>query len=413
MANTIIENLPLLTFTNVYDPLVVSSNLATGSAFRFVLDVSGALGSARLKCDPHPVSRFGFFGINRIVETLFLPTIPQISSAWQAGNWATQANLTLREEISGTLATGVITSKVFAAGGHAGYIDYLNAVQENYRLISTGTTGAAGDILFSNRPTERSLLFTTPEFVHAIVDPALVSGVQCRVRYYNSVGTLVRTFFTSRAGTGVSNIINMGGQAVYNLTGAQCSDGNAGSLNFPPQGGFYDYSLVADNANTTTGKRRSLDYRIYLKTIQSGINVQNVCSGTIYEHNSGHEMVLFFLNEYGSWDTFEFTMKRRRRVNVTRQQYGRNFDTYGFENWIQNINTEYQYEYELNTDWLTNTEFTWLLELIVSRFVYMHMPTIGLMPVLLQNNDYRIERRINDGLRQLQIIALAAEKIIA
>jgi len=205
----------------------------------------------------------------------------------------------------------------------------------------------------------------------------------------------------------------MGGQAVYNLTGAQCSDGNAGSLNFPPQGGFYDYSLVADNANTTTGKRRSLDYRIYLKTIQSGINVQNVCSGTIYEHNSGHEMVLFFLNEYGSWDTFEFTMKRRRRVNVTRQQYGRNFDTYGFENWIQNINTEYQYEYELNTDWLTNTEFTWLLELIVSRFVYMHMPTIGLMPVLLQNNDYRIERRINDGLRQLQIIALAAEKIIA
>lgn len=412
MALTIIEDFAKLQLTNVYDPVILSSTLMASAGMRYVLDVSGTLGSARLKCDPVPDTKYGFFGINRIVETLFVRSVPQIVSAWQTGRWAVKANLTYREEYPNqTISSGLITGSIFAVQGYAGYADAVVALGNGFPYIITGSTGVVGDIVFSNRPTQRSLLFTTPEYIHAVVDPALVSGIQVCVRYYDNAGTVARTFYVTRSGTTESNIINVGGQALYNLTAGECSDGNNGTLNFPAQGGFYDYQLVADSAGVVTGRKRSQEFRVYLKTIQSGLSVNNVCSGTIYESNTGHNMVLMFQNEYGSFDTYEFTMKRRTSVNVEREQIRRNVDVYGFQNWIENNSVMFQYSYELNTDWLLDSEWTWLMELIASPRVYMHVATIGWMPIILQNNSYIINRRINDNLRQLNITALSGEKI--
>jgi len=410
MATTIIESLPLIITTNNYDPVIVSSNLTSGSAFRYVLDVSGSIGSARLKCDPIPGTKYGFFGVNKVVETLFVPQIPQIVSSWQTGGWAVRANLIHREEVSGSLVTGIVSGTIFATQGSNDYIDYnADWLTNNYRFIATGSSGSAGDWHFSNRPSERNLLFTTPEYIHAIVNESLVTGIQIRVQYYDSNGSVARTFYVTRSGTTTSNIINVGGQALYNLSAAQCSDSNNGQLNFPAIGGFYEYQLIADTANTITGRRRSNVFRVYLKTI-SGSNINAACLATTYENANGHYMVLLFMNKHGSWDTFEFTMKKRESINVERVPFKRNFDVYGYNSQMENADVKYQIQYELNSNWLTDAEFNWLQELIYSPKIYMHVPTISWQPVILQNSNYTINTRKNDGLRQLQIIAFG-EKV--
>lgn len=411
MAITILENLPVINATNNYDPVIVSSNLVTGTNFRYVLDVSGAIGSARLKCDPTPGNKYGFFGVNKIIETLFVPQIPQITSAWQTGQWAVQANLTFREETNGTLATGVLTGKIFAAMASNDYIDYIGDwLANNYKFITTGNSGNINDIHFSNRPSSRNLLFTTPEFVHAIVDSSLVTGISIRIRYYDDTGAIARTFYINRNATTISQIINVGGQALFNLTAGETSDSQIGSINFPSQGGYYDYELVADNAGVVTGRRRSRNFTIRLKTTSTNNNINSACLATTYEQANAHYMVLLFLNQHGSWDTFEFVMKRRISIDVERNGFKRNQDVYGFNAQMENNDVRYQIKYELNTDWLSDDEFVWLQELIFSPKVYIHVPTISWQPVILQNNSYTIHTRKNDGLRQLQINAFG-EKV--
>jgi hypothetical protein len=404
MAIVITEALPLMNLTNFYDPAIVSSSLAVSSTFRYVADVSGAIASARLKCDPIPSTRLGFFGVNKIIETLFVPAIPQVTKNWQTGNWAVKANVTFREELGGAITGTPVSASIFAIEGNSDYFDYISIfIARNSDLIATSVAGSAS-YLFSNRPTFRRLLYNTPEYVHAVLDNTIITAINIRIRYLNESRTILRTFWITRNTTTISQIINVGGSALYTLTAGECSDGNAGSVSFPAQNGYIDYQFHFDNTTTSTGKTRSRLYEYQLKTTNGTTFTPNTsCFTSIYEVTSGHEMTLLFKNHYGAWDTFEFTMKKRKRLSVKREQSNINSDVYGFQRWNLEQNVEYQYEYELNTDWLTDTEFDWLAELIVSPRVYLHISGISWLPVLIKNNSYDFFTRRNDGLRQLQI----------
>ncbi len=65
-------------------------------------------------------------------------------------------------------------------------------------------------------------------------------------------GTPRAAFLVTGSTSTISNIINAGPYGLYNLTSSQCSDGSAGSVNFPANGGKIAVLVTFNTAGTNT-----------------------------------------------------------------------------------------------------------------------------------------------------------------
>jgi hypothetical protein len=118
-------------------------------------------------------------------------------------------------------------------------------------------------------------------------------------------------------------------------------------------------------------------------------------------------------NDYGGIDSHTFTLKNRKSASVTREQYSR------LSNVLQKVQTKevaastYEYEWELNSDWLTDTEFEYVFGLIHSKKVWI--VDLGQTPLSVSNhetktynayvetNSHRFFRRVNDKLKSFAV----------
>ena len=105
----------------------VSGSLTSATNYRYVCDVKNGAGTttlARLKCDKLPTTNYGFFDVQKVVETLMAPTVPtlaQVGFADHAGFYSGY-RLTFMEEYGNTpvVQTGTTTnvSGVLAFAGN-------------------------------------------------------------------------------------------------------------------------------------------------------------------------------------------------------------------------------------------------------------------------------------------------------
>ena len=70
--------------TPVYNKMLfkVSGSLTSATNYRYVCDVKDTAGTntlARLKCDKLPTTNYGFFDVQKVVETLVAPTKPTLA----------------------------------------------------------------------------------------------------------------------------------------------------------------------------------------------------------------------------------------------------------------------------------------------------------------------------------------------
>ena len=373
MSITVISSLPSLLPVGNSDVVVVSSNNTASANFRYVCDVSGSVSSARLKCDKLPTTNYGFFGVSKVVETLIAPKVPQLTSGWQDGGYAVNANLTFREEYGSppSVATGGTASasliawqaafrqQDYAAFQPSGYIDDL---------------GATRTLTVSNRPSAYSLASGQHDFLNYIVSGA--SAVLAYVEYYSGVSG-VRDFQVSSANGNLTQLFNLGPAGLLSLTSSQCSDGFAGSVNFPTAG------------NT---------YKVYLErncyTPQYTITIDNC--------QRYNDLQVFFRNMYGGIDSYTFTRMNRQRVDVDRKTYGYNASVYGDDVYDKQWSVTYRDTYTLNSDWLTDAQFSWLQEMIYSPECWIQIGT-QLVPIVVQTNTYNIRKRVVDKLQQISV----------
>lgn len=126
---------------------------------------------------------------------------------------------------------------------------------------------------------------------------------------------------------------------------------------------------------------------------------------------SEHKVRLFFLNYYGAFDSVSFDMKNYKRTRMNRQRYrqgkgslsgiGVSYETYDRE--TTDFKVEYDTEYELNSDWLTDKEFQWLEQLVTSPVVFYQSSEWGLVACNITDNEYRTRRKQNNKTNQLNL----------
>jgi hypothetical protein len=69
----------------------------------------------------------------------------------------------------------------------------------------------------------------------------------------------------------------------------------------------------------------------------------------------------------------------------------------------------FDYVYALNSDWLTDAESEWLIELLRSGQVWLELDG-DLVEAVVNTNQYQFVTRRNDQLQQLQIEVAVAYK---
>ena len=379
MSITIISALPSLLPVGNSDVVVVSSNNTASANFRYICDVSGSLSSARLKCDKLPTTNNGFFGVSKVVETLIAPKIPQLTSGWQDGGYAVNTNLTFREEFGSppTVATGGTASASLIAWQAAfRQQDYAAYSPSGYQA----NTIAGATVTVSNRPTSYTLASADHDFLGFLIKAG--STPVAEIQYNDTSGASARVF-TVTGSSNISNYFNMGALGLYNLTAGQTSDSDDGSVLFPLVGASYTVRLILDDA--ADDKDRTPTYTITIDNCQ--------------RYN---DLRVFFRNMYGGVDGYTFTRMNRQRVDVDRKTYGYNASVYGDDVYDKQWSVTYRDTYTLNSDWLTDAEFTWLQEMIYASECWIQLGT-QLVPVVVQTNTYNVRKRVVDKLQQISV----------
>ena len=379
MSITVISALPSLLPVGNSDVVVVSSDNTASANFRYVCDVSGSLSSARLKCDKLPTTSNGFFGVSKVVETLIAPKIPQLTSGWQDGGYAVNANLTFREEFGTppTVATGGTASASLIAWQAAfRQQDYAAYSPSGYQA----NTIAGATVTVSNRPTSYTLASADHDFLGFLIKAG--STPVAEIQYNDTSGASARVF-TVTGSSNISNYFNMGALGLYNLTAGQTSDSDDGSVLFPLVGASYTVRLILDDA--ADDKDRTPTYTITIDNCQ--------------RYN---DLRVFFRNMYGGVDGYTFTRMNRQRVDVDRKTYGYNASVYGDDVYDKQWSVTYRDTYTLNSDWLTDAEFSWLQEMIYAPECWIQLGT-QLVPVVVQTNTYNIRKRVVDKLQQISV----------
>jgi hypothetical protein len=343
-----------------------------------------------LKCDKLPSTNFGFFDVAKVVETLIAPTKPSLTQTGfvdHAGYYSGY-RLDFMEEYGNTpvVQTGTVTT-VSGVIGFAGNLEQLELATWSSTLYFP-----SGAIV---NDTTRMLTTPTTRTVYADGYGWLSIGQfnygveQAYIQYWSATGaTFARQFDVSASGTSGSTVIRfgVGPMNLKALTSGQCSDGNPGDYLFQGNAGdFYD---------------------VYF---QKGANItirQRYVIGQCQRFNS---IPVHFQNKYGGIDSYTFTLKNRKRANITRQTFGYNSDVYATTTYDKVWAGEFDYVYALNSDWLTDAESAWLIEMVRSGQVWLELDG-QLVEAIVNANTYQFTTRRNDRLTQLQVEVAVAYK---
>ena len=378
--------------TPVYNKMIfkVSGSLTSATNYRYVCDVKNGAGTttlARLKCDKLPTTNYGFFDVQKVVETLMAPTVPtlaQVGFADHAGFYSGY-RLTFMEEYGNTpvVQTGTTTnvSGVLAFAGNLEQLELADWSGNTYfsAFITDGVSRAL------TTPTTRTVYSTDYGFLCMGQSGTPFDRVQ--------VTYPTRAFTVALPGS-VSGSIARFGAGPMNLkalTSAQCSDSQAGSVGFPTAEGS-SYTLAFEDSFAG-------NFSVY------------------YTYNIGpcerfNSIPVHFVNKYGGIDSYTFTMKNRKRANVEREVYGYNSDVYATTTYNKMWAGSFDYVYALNSDWLTDAESEWLIEMVRSGQVWLELDG-QLVEAVVNANQYQFVTRRNDRLTQLQIeVAVAYDNSI-
>ena len=399
MSISVLSGSPLVA-TPVYNKMLykVSGSLIAQPNYRYVCDVKNPAGTtlARLKCDKLPATNFGFFDVQRVVETLVAPTAPSLTQTGfvEHSGFYSGYRLDFTQEYGSTPAVTGATTTVSGVMAFAGNLEQLELADWSGGLYFP--SGTFEDLI------TRSLATNVRRTVYSDSYGWLAQGVgsgftnpqntDAQITYYTAGGALVRFYNVSIGSASGSTIFRFGAGPlnITALTSGQCSDGFAGSVNFPTaEGAYYTISFLDDNGNATV----PFTYVI----------------GPCERFDS---IPVHFVNKYGGIDSYTFTMKNRKRANIQREVFGYNSDVYATTTYNKVWAGSFDFVYALNSDWLTDAESEWLIEMVRSGYVWLELGG-QLVEAVVNANQYQFVTRRNDRLTQLQLeVAVAYDNSI-
>ena len=345
---------------------------ATYPNYKFIGDVYiGATLVARLKAVPNPVTKIGRFSIGQSVRnylaTTFNPANAIISQRMGAGEFSLTITMKFGEEYSYTAYTNIT-------------IDSARTFFNNYngRLVGASTSLAA-DRPVSNRPLISAVDNNATTHLVPYL-PSTTTAFTLTINSYDYSNTLYSTTTASITPATAYELI------VCNLSPAVLNAFSAGII--------------------------AAGVKYY--TVQFG------AGGVVMRFNLSCEVMydvytLFFLNKYGGFESKEFTKVSRKTIDITKKDFGKlpyQIDaagsvTYHNSNGVYNemvsvYAATFKEKMILNSDLLTDSEYRWLQELVLSPMVYVQEGNYY-YPCKITESNYEQKKVVNDELTNLTL----------
>lgn len=382
--------------------IVSGDNVASGN-FRYVADVSGA----RLKCDKLP-NNLGFFNVSEVIKTLIVPAKPNPVAGWQDADVAEAYSVEFKEEFGipptvqsgSTNASGIVWKAYFPQQNIPATSGYM-------AVSGVGTFQA-----LTNRPTYYSLKTGQNDWISVLKD-------RNNTPFVAEIQYPTRTFQASSIDIGYSAMFNVG--AVRLLTSGQTSDGKSGEVNYPKTRdeawAFYQARATADGAVSETNPCAKAEYDElvpnmpfgeetyivqFIAPIGDSDEFSQVFTITIDDCERYPSQIVYFRNALGGVDPYDFKMKNRKRLEVERSIYNRNSDIYGTTSFDTIWQNQYTERLELNSDWLTDSEWLWLKEMFLTNECWV-LQDGALVEAVIVPTEYRVNKRAVDRLQQLNV----------
>ena len=390
MSISVLSGSPLVA-TPVYNKMLykVSGSLIAQPNYRYVCDVKNPAGTtlARLKCDKLPTTNFGFFDVQKVVETLIAPTAPSLTQTGfvEHSGFYSGYRLDFTQEYGNTPVVTGATTTVSGVMAFAGNLEQLELAGWNL-----GTFFKFQDIFSGVRPLTTQERFTVYKggsnflAINGTKYSAFLPGdswlVSARVAYKS-----VNYDFAVTP--------NLSGTTDFNIQRFACGPGQlSGSIpafSGAVEGDFYTVRFVSDLASQS--------------------DTTTFTFGPCQRFDS---IPVHFVNKYGGIDSYTFTMKNRKRANIQREVFGYNSDVYATTTYNKVWAGSFDFVYALNSDWLTDAESEWLIEMVRSGYVWLELGG-QLVEAVVNANQYQFVTRRNDRLTQLQLeVAVAYDNSI-
>jgi hypothetical protein len=357
---------------------IAHSTLSGQTDFKYVFDIyNGANQLIRAKVFPEPTNGRGYFNAAKVVGNemtfaWFTPTASGMAMALYQPNTSGEVAITydvrVGEELTGTTTLNLASGSVTA-------FNYVPGLF-NRRQV---TTAAFAQKFLTNRPR-----YATAKLGEKILVP------------FKGTGT--HRFFINTYNYGNSLIANSEATATTNITtgylqmdiGSAAVNSAVGSSIITDAVKYYDVYLQKSSVNTET-------FRVYLD-----------CDPRYTTIN------LYFINQYGMFDTARFGLASRLNMNVERKQFERRDYSFGntsvnyfdannvYRESVVNFGSKSDWQYKLTMDYPTDAEYQWLAELINTPQVYAEIDG-DFYPVSISETNYEYSKYQNNRLKVFEL----------
>lgn len=351
--------------------------------YKYVCDIyiDGSL-IVRLKSIPHPDTKIGIFTISNILRNYVVPVFDPRFSGMRAnqsgvGEFYQSAQLKFGEEYGFTIYTNI------AIDSERTYFNHYNGRLASVRTILPSKL----DKVLSNRP------FATPIYRSSVNNfipflPTDDTQIEVKVRSYFKNGTLVNTLTQPYYPPATSTNV----QQLFNVSPYRINEVSPGFINEA-----IDYYTVEFSTTNI------IDDSIYRFDL--------ICEPK-YEVFSIH-----FMNQYGGFETKNFTKVSRKSIEIERTGFeslnytidpntgiiGYHNASTAFSETKINYATLFTEKLILNTDILSDQEYVWLRDLVLSPKIFIEFPGPIYYPILIKETNYELRKTINDDLTNLTL----------
>jgi hypothetical protein len=357
---------------------IAHSTLSGQTDFKYVFDIyNGGTQLIRAKVFPEPTNGRGYFNAAKVVGNemtfaWFTPTASGMAMALYqpnvSGEIAVTYSVRVGEELTGTTTLNLASGSVTA-------FNYVPGLF-NRRQV---TTADFAQKFLTNRPR-----YAKAKLGEKILIPFKGTGShRMFINTYNYSNALI-------ANTEVTATTNITTGYLQMDIGSAAVNSAAGSSIVTDAVKYYDVYLQKSSVNTET-------FRVFVD-----------CDPRYTTVN------LYFVNQYGMFDTARFGLASRLNMNVERKQFERrdyslgttSVDYYNANNVyresVVNFGSKSEWQYKLTMDFPTDAEYQWLAELINTPQVYAEIDG-DYYPVSIVETNYEYSKYQNNKLKAFEV----------
>ncbi len=166
--------------------------------------------------------------------------------------------------------------------------------------------------------------------------------------------------------------------------------------------GYTYYNFVADmSTQTYTGEftyAYSYDFFVYDSIPITGVHTITVGPSVYYVTNTCYKYCLYYLNQYGGWDSLLFRGRELKTDDLSRLSYKKNYVAQSTDFHKVDYLTTLQEKWSLNTSFLNDIESSKMINLMASNKIYIHdLETGHIAPVNITNSNCEHKNYKNQG----------------